>query len=356
MVSLARSHRERAGRPNLTTVARPNVTLALDKLTLRLSAPNAALLTQIAAFWCESFFLEEVQAPPGTATIQIDFGEPGTIPPEAHRAQPIYRSPDLSVWGCANGFLLCCGASWLQLDLAHNRAWGVLALDFGRTRPQDQRDFVLLTLLMIGHRHGYYGLHANGLSDGQTGYLIVGPSGSGKSTLALRLIEQGWQHSGDDLVLLHAACAPAEGVHALALRRDFALSAKTLAYCAPHLAAGDPVRAALAPGDKTIIASSHFGVTQPSLQLRPRRLLFAILIDQVESRLEKLDQAHALVRLAHQSAGLLSDRHIAPTQMQLLAKLCQQAHPYQLWLGRDVLTNPALVAQLLQSAPYRDDT
>ena len=312
MVSLARSHRERAGRPNLTTVARPNVTLALDKLTLRLSAPNAALLTQIAAFWCESFFLEEVQAPPGTATIQIDFGEPGTIPPEAHRAPPIYRSPD--------------------------------------------RDFVLLTLLMIGHRHGYYGLHANGLSDGQTGYLIVGPSGSGKSTLALRLIEQGWQHSGDDLVLLHAACAPAEGVHALALRRDFALSAKTLAYCAPHLLVEDSVSATLAPGDKTIIASSHFGATRPALQLRPQRLLFAILIDQVESRLEKLDQAHALVRLAHQSAGLLSDRHIAPTQMQLLAKLCQQAHPYQLWLGRDVLTNPALVAQLLQSAPYRDDT
>lgn len=329
--------------------AQPRVTLAFGQLRLRLSAPNVALLAQIATFWCESFFLEEVPSSLAAATIQIDFHEPGTIAPEAHGAQPIYRSPDLRVWGCATGFVLGCGASWLQLDLTNNRAWGVLALDFGRTRPQDQRDFVLLTLLMIGHRHGYYGLHANGLSDGHAGYLIVGPSGSGKSTLALRLIEQGWQHSGDDLVLLHATCDPADGVNALAIRRDFALSAKTLAYCAPHLVAAVSAGATLAPGDKTVIAGNHFGVTQPALQLRPQRLLFASLADQAESRLEPLHQTQALVALAQQSAGLLSDRTVAQAQMQLLAKLCRQAQAYRLWLGRDVLTDPALVAQRLQT-------
>lgn len=334
----------------------PTVTLAFDQLRLRLSAPNVALLTQVATFWCESFFLEKVQATSSTATIQIDFLEPGTIPPEAYGAQPIYRAPDLSVWGCATGFLLCCGASWLQLDLANNCAWGVLAPDFECTRPQDQRDFVLLTLLMVGHRHGYYGLHANGLRDGHAGYLIVGPSGSGKSTLALRLIAQGWQHCGDDLVILHATGDPADGVNALALRRDFALSPKTLAYCAPHLVDRMPASAALAPGDKTVVASSHFGATQPCLQLRPQHLLFATLADQAESRLVPMAQAQALVRLAEQSAGLLSDRRVAPAQLQLLAKLCRQAQAYQLWLGRDVLTNPALVAQLLQTAPCREDT
>ena len=329
----------------------PTVTLAIDDLTLRLSAPNVDVLAQVATFWCESFFLEKAQGASAPATVQIDLREPGTIQPTVHGVQPIYRAPDLTVWGCATGFVLCCGESWLQLDLASSRGWGVLAADFGRTRPQDQRDFVLLTLLMIGHRHGYYGLHANGLYDGHVGYLIVGPSGSGKSTLAVRLVEQGWQHSGDDLVLLHAACDPAAVVNALALRRDFALSPNTLAYCTPRWIAADPARAALAPGDKTLITSSHFAPAQPCLQLRPTRLLFAALVDQAESRLERLDQTQALVWLAQQSAGLLSDRRVAPPQMQLLAKLCRQAQAYQLWLGRDVLTNPALVARLLQSAP-----
>lgn len=334
-----------------TTATPPNVTLALDELTLRLSAPTVALLAQVTTFWCDTFFLAEQLGGPVPATLHIDFRTAGTIQPAPPDVAPIYAAPDLTVWKCAAGFLLRCGESWLRLDLTSDYAEGVLTAGFWATRPQDQRDFFLLTLLMFGHRHGYYGLHANGVSNGRHAYLIVGPSGSGKSTLALRLIAQGWAHAGDDVVLLHADRNQAAAINVLALRRDFAFSAKTLAYCAPELTGIQHANAATAPGDKTLIASAHFNAAPGCLHLQPDYLLFATLVDQAQSQLERLDQAQSLVRLAHQSAGLLSDRTVAPAQMQLLARLCRQAQSYQLSLGRDVLTDPTQVAALLHALP-----
>ncbi len=318
---------------------------------MRLSAPNVTFLAQVATFWYESFFLAEWPGVSATVPICIDFRCLGTIPPPPPDVAPIYAAPDLTVWKCAAGFLLRCGESWLRLDLARNYAEGVLTAGFWATRPQDQRDFFLLTLLMFGHRHGYYGLHANGLHDGRRSYLLVGPSGSGKSTLAVRLMEQGWAHAGDDVVLLHADEHKADGVKVFALRRDFALSAKTVAHCAALAASTKAVAAATAQGEKAIFAAAHFGPSPYCLQLAPDRLLFATIVDQAASRLAPLAQTQALVHLAQQSAGLLSDRTVAPAQMQLLAKLCGQAQAYQLWLGRDVLTAPAQVAALLQALP-----
>lgn len=326
--------------------------LRLDQLWVRLSAPTAPALQQIVDFGHAAFFLadEPIAAATATPAIPLDFHLPGAVQPPARGGAPVYQAGDLGVWRWRAGFLLTCGDSWLALDLVNPRGWGVSTRGFWHCRPQDQRDFWLLIWLMLGHRHGYYGLHANGLRDRQGDarhdYLLIGPSGSGKSTLALRLIEQGWQHSGDDVVLLYTEPSSSAVIHARALRRDFALAPQTLAACT-SLRTGVTTAAAKV-GTKVFMA---IGVepAQWCCQLQPTRLCFATLIDQGQSRLTPLEPAQALIWLAQQSAGVMTDRQIAQRQLALLAKLCQQAQLYQLALGTDVLTAPSRVATLLRA-------
>lgn len=334
-------------------MASPTARLRLDQLQVRLSAPTPTSLQQIVDFCHAAFFLADEPSTGATAapTLPLDFHQPGAVQPPARVGAPVYQVGDLGVWNWRAGFLLTCGDSWLALDLVNPRGWGVSTADFWHCRPQDQRDFWLLTWLMLGHRHGYYGLHANGLrnrqGDDQHDYLLIGPSGSGKSTLALRLIEQGWQHSGDDVVLLYTDPSAA-AIHALALRRDFALAPQTLAACTATRASAGGTTAAPKVGSKVFMAIGA-DPAQWCRQLQPTRLCFATLIDQGQSRLTPLEPAQALIWLAQQSAGVMTDRQIAQRQLALLAKLCQQAQLYQLGLGTDVLTAPSQVAALLRT-------
>ncbi len=325
----------------------------LDQLQIELRAAPVALLKALSAFWSDSFFVLPMDGVTGSGptTIQIEF-QRATPGPPIPAADPIYRAVNLAVWKSATGFLLVSGKSWLALHLAEGRAHGKLDSTFWTGRPQDQRDFFLLPFLIFGHQQGYYGLHANALSDGQRDYLIIGPSGSGKSTLAVQLLAQGWRCGGDDLILLRAAEPLAAGeierelVRALALRRDFALSAKTLAYCSPQIIAPT---AALCPSDaKQIVAASTRVRAALQSDFRPTYLLFAAIVDREESTLVPLEQSSTLVALAHQSAGIMTDRAIGQAQLDLLAQLCRQASSYQLLLGRDLFAQPPRVAALLQ--------
>lgn len=360
VVSLAPSHPDQrvhqsAGGEALPRGACATQWFQLDQLQIELTASNGTVLEAIRALWSDSFFVIPTEAviKRDVTTIQIDFQAVALRPP-IPQADPIYRAVDLAIWKSATGFLLMSGTSWLALHLANGRACGVLDPTFWGGRPQDQRDFFLLPFLIFGHQQGYYGLHANALSDGQRDYLIIGPSGSGKSTLAVQLLAQGWRCGGDDLILLRAADPSAaaeierEFVRALALRRDFALSAKTLAYCSPQVIAPT---VALCPSDaKRIVPASTLVRAALQSEFWPTCLLFAAIVDRAESTLAPLDQSSALVALAQQSAGIMTDRAIGQVQLDLLAQLCRQASSYQLLLGRDLFAQPPRVAALLQGA------
>ncbi len=335
---------------------RASQTFRFDQLQIELAAPTATLVEQISALWRGSFFLTPTEATggDGVTTIAIEFEPVTALGPPVPTAAPIYRAADLAVWKSATGFLLVSGVSWLVLHLTEGRAWGVLDPSFWTSRPQDQRDFFLLPLLIFGHRHRYYGLHANALADGQRDYLVIGPSGSGKSTLTVRLLAQGWRCGGDDLIMLRAADRVTAGgigqeaVRALGLRRDFALSAGTLAYC-PQVPTTTVDLCAV--GGKEIVAATALTTAALQWEFRPTCLLFATIMDQAESALVPLESSQALVTLAQQSAGILTDRAIGQAQLDLLARLCQQASSYRLLLGRDLFTHPQRVAALLQGAP-----
>ena len=150
--------------------------------------------------------------------------------------------------------------------------------------------------------------------------------------------------SSDDLLLLHRHKGDGQ-VYAHALRRDFALAPRTLA-CVPALVNAQTSAGAVL--DKQIVAASLVAPAALQTIFLPTRLLFAEIVDAAASTVSPLPATQAVVALAQQSAGIMTDRAIAPAQVTLLAQLAQSAPSYRLALGRDVFTDPAGVAQRLQ--------
>lgn len=328
----------------------------LDQLQIELISPSVDTADQLVNFFLQSFAFTTVaqstkdgQANGGLRTIVLIFAPVGTSTKPSHPPEAIYTAPDLTVWSANYGFLLGCGRSWLVVNTRECCGWGELDSSFTQMRLQDQRDFFLLALLMLAHGNGYFGLHANGLADRGKGYLVIGPSGSGKSTLTVQLIEQGWAYSGDDVLLLHGGCGSSTDnrtpIQAWALRREFALSTTTLRH-SHHLVIEQP---GVACGEKRIVSPVPRYDTQWLPMVQPALLLFAAIADAATTRLEAIEPSTALIALAQQSAGIMTNKTIAQTQFQALARLVEGAACYRLMLGRDLFTNPTQVAQLLQS-------
>lgn len=314
----------------------------LAHLVLALTTPTKALTAQVSAFGQACFHLPKVN---GTRlpTLHLTFTATAAdwFPPVA--AKLVYQAHDLGVWRTEQGFTLRCGATTLALDLRTSCAVGWLAPTFWSCHSQDQRDFFLLTLLMLCHRHGLSGLHANGVCDGRHGYLLIGASGSGKTTLAMTLVRQGWRYLGDDVVLLQQTVS---SVQAFALRRDFACTTPTL----HHLKIQDAGAASssnTAPA-KRFVAGPTFHPEQFQPQMQPTHLLFARIGNGGASYCTRLAPTKALFALVQQSAGIMTERTVAQQQMALLTQLCRQAVAYELVLGSDLFTDPAAVVQLLQ--------
>jgi hypothetical protein len=236
----------------------------------------------------------------------------------------------------------------LDLYLSEGAGRGVLDEGFWSRPLQDQREFFLLSLVMLLHQRGLYGLHANGVVEDETGYLIVGRSGSGKTTLTASLMRQGWRVLADDALLLRDTPG---GVQALALRRGFSFTDETLGYF-PDLG---PDRA---EEDLSLVTDNgkHLMDLAPlypgsfAARSEPGVLLFPRVEGHARSELRPMNKTHALIGLAQQAAGILTDRALASDQLNVLSRLVHQARSYQLLLGTDVYENPAAVADLLRNA------
>ena len=178
------------------------------------------MLTRLSALWQQFFYLERAATPKPAILFSFNDNEARAKQLEG---EEIYHTETLYVARTGQGFFLACGEAWLELDPATGLGKGALPESFWQLSPYDQREFFLLSLLMLLRPHGLYGLHANGLALDEQGLLIVGPSGSGKTTLTLSLLEQGWQFLSDDAVLLKDA----EPLTAYAFRRGFSFTSQT---------------------------------------------------------------------------------------------------------------------------------
>ena len=322
------------------------LTYSLGETRIAVGGLAAYDAERLRSLWQRCFALRETGV--RDAHLHLRF-EPGAYYPNiSGRGREVFDSPRLRVWETPSGFYLQCGASALDLDLAQGAGRGVLDESFWSRPLQDQREFFLLGLVILLHPRGLYGLHANGVVDDETGYLIVGRSGSGKTTLTASLMRQGWRVLADDALLLRDAPG---GVQALALRRGFSFTDETLSYF-PGLG---PDRA---EEDSSLVTDNgkHLMDLTPlyphsfAAQSEPGVLLFPRVEGHARSELRPMNKTHALISLAQQAAGILTDRAFASDQLNVLARLVHQARSYELLLGTDVYENPASVADLLRNA------
>jgi hypothetical protein len=321
-------------------------TYSLCDVGVRVECQESHQATGIRTLWPRVFALQTLNASRPASTVHLRFTPTGNPLQNAAVGEAVFLSRGLNVFSTRQGFHLQCGSSVLDVDVSSGRGAGVLDERFWSQPLQDQREFFLLSLIMLVRSYGRYALHANGVAKEDTGFLIVGNSGCGKTTLTISLLREGWCYLSDDAVMLGRT---ARGIEAQAFRRGFS--------CAPDLAAHLPAGSAavegspcLSDGKRLVDPDSLFpGRFRP--RCSPQVILFPRLSGRRLSQLVPLDQTGALLGLIQQSAGLMTGRtSVAHQQLELLKDLVQQASSYQLLLGSDAYQDPASVARLLWEA------
>lgn len=198
---------------------------------------------------------------------------------------------------------------------------------------------------MALRRCGVYDLHAAGVvePESRAGVLFVGESNSGKSSLTVRLTRSGWSYLSDDMLVLYD---DAGRIEARALRRLFAVSARTLSGCSlPRLeeALGTPVNSD--PSKRRLEPSVVFPESFAA-GCTPRVIYFPAVTHEPTSRIEPLAQAEVLTRLIKLCAWTSFDA-TARDYLRFLGRLVRQARAYSLLAGRDLLEDPARASELL---------
>ena len=291
----------------------------------------------VRSLWQKLFVCIPTSSP---ATISFHFDDVPQPTPTASTA--VYQSSNLTIWQTEKGFILECGASTIKVITLLSRA--VVHLDdlFWSCPLQDQQEFFLLSLLMLLHQHKQYGLHANGIGWQNKEFLVVGHSGSGKTTLTLTLAHQGWTFLGDDALLLRETPS---GIIGQAFRRGFACTEQTI----NHFPGLETTSEEIIPFNekKWQVNLEVIYPDQFRTNCSPKILLFPEIVEDTTSQLIPIDKARAFFLLMQQSAGIMTDAHIAQQQMQVLKQLVTQARSYRLLLGANVFQESANVSSML---------
>ena len=137
--------------------------------------------------WNRLYVLENgVSLPPN---LQYLFKIPGqVIETNSEGAEVISESLYLSVLRRKFEYTLRSGSSTLIVDVENGKCIGVLNEDFWGQPLEHQREYFLLSFLMLLQPKRRYGLHANVIVNDDVGYVIAGPAGSGKTTLTLGIV------------------------------------------------------------------------------------------------------------------------------------------------------------------------
>jgi hypothetical protein len=277
--------------------------------------------------------------------VHLEFARPGEFVDRPAVVREVWRSQNLRVCKTQAGFRLHCDASVLDLDLSRSRGYGVVDAGLWDLALPRQREFFLLGLVILLHRHGLFTLHANGGVKEGTGFLLVGDSGCGKTTLTISLIREGWRYLADDALVLQRS---SRGIEALALRQSFSCAPQTVNRF-PELGAAIVDVPSAADGERVAdLEALYPGSFVPCCV--PSMLLYPQITRERQSRLVPLDPVGALIAMIPESAGIVADRPGGMRQLGVLRELVQQAASYRLLLGSDVFDAPAEVARLLWQA------
>jgi hypothetical protein len=221
----------------------------------------------------------------------------------------------------------------------------------GETDVRARRDGSLLTamsyaLLAALRRCRLYDFHAAGLVEPRSGrcFLFPGSSGSGKTSLALRLSASGWGYLSDDLL----AVFDAEGaVEARGLRYPFQTDAETLAGVS--LARLEEALGPAIPYDPTKrkLDPAIAFPGQLASTATPAVLCFPSVTGEEVSRVERVGQSDAMMRLLAMCPWASYDASAARDHLAMLGRLVRQCETYSLNAGRDIFDDPRGADRLL---------
>lgn len=318
---------------------------AVGEITIEATCSEPQQWDQLSHLWHAVFSLRPLDASTVAPAVTLNFNAPTQpiSPPEP--TGEITQTGSLQGWQTQRGYFLQCGTSCLNLDLPDGRGTGRLTADFWHHSLAEQREFFLLSFLVLLRQYGYYGVHANGLVHNGAGFLLIGESGSGKTTLTMSLVRSGWQFLADDALLLYQSDG---GVQAHALRRGLSCVPQTITRCTGSDALAkqsmDLMDGKRLVDIEDIRPDCFIGQTIPQVLLFPR------VAGGTRSRLVPLDETHAISALMRLSTGILTDRTSVVRQLAVLRQLVEQTRSYQLLLGEDVYQQPAAVSDLLWAA------
>jgi hypothetical protein len=241
---------------------------------------------------------------------------------------------------------------WMVIDF-HDQ--GLLRLDHRRRRmegymvrpeamhPDLQGSFFHLGLGELLKAQGLYTIHATALEKSGRAVLIPGSSGRGKTTCCISLMRAGYRCLSDDHPLVRENGTELE---ILAFPEKIDVTENSIQLF-PEL------REAQARLRRGIWKRSFFpdefyphAIVEAG---KPAVILFPLIIDAPESRLEPLPKNRALEEIMRQGL-LVLDREVAHRQFRTFARLAETTPCYRLYFGEDVLALPQLIDSLLDTS------
>jgi hypothetical protein len=197
------------------------------------------------------------------------------------------------------------------------------------------------TVTELLKRRGLHAVHASAVERKGRGILFAGRSGRGKTTCCIALVRAGFRFLSDDHPLLQERGFQ---LTLLPFATRFQVTSSTIELV-PELRTG---RAWVHNGIwKNNFALDEFYGTPPGVPATPGLILFPQIVAAERSHLVPISRSVALQELLP-SAIMMADRQITEQQLSVFNRLAAQADAYRLFLGRDVLELPRLVAPLLE--------
>jgi hypothetical protein len=226
-------------------------------------------------------------------------------------------------------------------DLSRMEVWGILQEHLAMDPWMIFQLFFSPAFLEILKKLGVYNLHASTVCQGDNGVFFSAATGSGKTTLAVCLVRSGFGFLSDDITFVSKNGSDAE----------------LLAFPQPIQMWDDALQRfpelhrvkfnhAFCKGYKKQFRAENVYPGSVRERTSPKVLIFPKLINQKESRLEKLSNTKALVELIPQSL-IVAQRSIVKDHLDILSDLIDCCDCYRLFFGSDIDCIPKLISDLL---------
>ena len=192
------------------------------------------------------------------------------------------------------------------------------------------RSFLLVTLIFLWKRHGYYHVHAaTAVDPHDRGWMLIGASFSGKSTTTGLLASRGWRVSTDDIAFL---TAQGDRAAVRGFRSRIALRAGGFDLLKPTGGTELPTRR------KTGFWPEELGAPWVPV-VEPEIILFTSVGGE-HTRLVPATPAETMQQLLQWSLWVMFESTRAQEHLDLLARLGRQARCYHATFAPDLFEAP----------------